>query len=155
VLGLLAVLIPQAPTAASRAVVAAVAVVLATYDLRVASVQLPQRRALIPQDVFLRSRTLGFLRFGLEFGSGARTYITSAAPYAVAALVLGATDGALPGLLMGAAFGLGRALAPLQAVVADEVHWSADVSRTSRFTERAGSTVVAAAAAWLAVLTAR
>jgi hypothetical protein len=155
VLGLVAVLIPWSPTLGSAALAAAVAAGLAVYDLRVPAVELPQRRALIPQEVFLRSRMLGFVRFGLEFGSGVRTYVTSAAPYGVAALVLGSTGGVLPGLLMGASFGLGRALAPAQAVVADEVHWASDVSRTSRFTERTGSVVVAAAAAWLVALAPR
>jgi hypothetical protein len=137
----------------SIGVAAVLAVGLAAYDLQVPSVELPQRRSLIPQEVFLRSREVGFLRFGLEFGSGVRTYVTSAAPYAVVVLLLFATDGPLAGLLLGACFGLGRALAPLQALAADEALWAADVSRTSRFTERAGSVVVAAAAVWLAVST--
>lgn len=146
-------MLPWTPTAVSVGVAAVAAVGLATYDLQVPSVELPQRRSLIPQEVFLRSREAGFLRFGLEFGSGVRTYVTSAAPYAVALLVVGATDGPLAGLLMGACFGLGRALAPLQALAADEALWASDVARTSRFTERAGSVVVAAAAIWLAVVT--
>jgi hypothetical protein len=145
--------LPWTPTTPSVGVVAVLAVGLASYDLQVPSVELPQRRSLIPQEVFLRSREAGFLRFGLEFGSGVRTYVTSAAPYAVVAVVLGATDGPLPGLLIGACFGMGRALAPLQALFADEALWAADVARTSRFTERAGSVVVAAAAVWLAVVT--
>ncbi|HVN13202.1 MAG TPA: hypothetical protein VMT69_13990 [Kineosporiaceae bacterium] len=139
----------------STGLAAAVVVALAVYDLSVATVQLPQRRALIPQEVFLRSPALGFARFGVEFGSGVRTYVTSAAPYGVVVLVLGTTDGPTAGLLIGACFGLGRALAPLQAVVADEVRWSADVAATSRFTERAGSVVVAAVAVWTAVLALR
>ena len=146
-------MLPWTPTAVSVGAVAVAAIGLATYDLQVPSVELPQRRSLIPQEVFLRSREAGFLRFGLEFGSGVRTYVTSAAPYAVVALVIGVTDGPLAGLLLGACFGLGRALAPLQALAADEARWAADVARTSRFTERAGSVVVAAAAAWLAVVT--
>jgi hypothetical protein len=152
-LGLLATVLPWTPSTLSVAAAAVAAVGFAAYDLQVPSVELPQRRALIPQEVFLRSREVGFLRFGLEFGSGARTYVTSAAPYAVVVLVLGMTDGALPGLLMGACFGLGRSLAPLQALVADDGLWAVDVGSTSRFTERAGSVVVAGAAAWIAVVT--
>jgi hypothetical protein len=112
-------------------------------------VALPQRRSLIPQEVFLRSRAAGFLRFGLEFGSGVRTYVTSAAPYGVVALVLLATDGALPGLLGGLMFGLGRAVAPLQAIAADESRWSADLTGVSRLLERSGAVVVAAVAVLL------
>src|SRR4051794_9695219 len=92
-LGLVAAVLPWTPTAVSVGIVAVLAIGLAGYDLRVPAVELPQRRSLIPQEVFLRSRELGFVRFGLEFGSGVRTYVTSAAPYALVAVVLGATDG--------------------------------------------------------------
>ena len=112
---------------------------------------LPQRRSLIPQEVFLSSPWAGFVRFGLEFGSGVRTYVTSAAPYAVVALVLLATDGALPGLLAGLSFGLGRSVAPLQAIWADETRWSRDLGGVSRLLERSGSVVVAAVAVLLFV----
>jgi hypothetical protein len=151
-LGLVAALVPWSPTAGSAALAAMAAVALAAYDLRVPSVELPQRRALIPQEVFVRGPALGFVRFGLEFGSGARTYVTSAAPYAVVALVLGAAGDVLPALLMGAAFGAGRSLAPLQALAADEVSWARGVAATARVTERAGSVVVAVIAVWVAAL---
>jgi hypothetical protein len=151
-LGLLAVLLPLTPTRGAVALAALAAVVLAAHDLRVAAVALPQRRSLIPQEVFLRSPAVGFVRFGLEFGSGLRTYVTSAAPYAVVALVLLTTEGALAGLLAGASFGLGRSVAPLQAVAADEAHWSADLAAVSRTLERAGSLAVAGVAVGLLVL---
>ena len=150
-LALVAVLVPLSPTRGSLLLAAAASVALAAYDLRVASVELPQRRSLIPQEVFLRSPALGFVRFGLEFGSGIRTYVTSGAPYAVVALVLGATDGVVPGALMGLAFGLGRALAPLQAVAGVERSWAGDVARVSRALERAASVVVALVAVVLAM----
>ena len=89
------------------------------------------------------------MRFGLEFGSGVRTYVTSAAPYAVVALLLAASDGVATGMLMGLAFGLGRALAPLQAVAGVKRYWAADVARVSRMVERAASVVVAVVAALL------
>ena len=66
-----------------------------------------------------------------------------AAPYAVALLVPAATDGVVTGMLVGLAFGSGRALAPLQAVAADDRHWARDVGRVSRVVERAASVVVA------------
>jgi cytochrome c biogenesis protein CcdA len=150
-LGLVAVLLPLSPTTGSLLLAAAASVALAVYDLRVASVELPQRRSLIPQEVFLRSPALGFVRFGLEFGSGVRTYVTSAAPYAVALLVLGATDGVVPGALMGLAFGLGRALTPLQAVAGVERSWAPDVARVSRTVERGASVLVAVVAVVLAI----
>ncbi len=154
-LGLLAVLLPVTPTRGSVAVAALAAVGLAAHDLRVPAVALPQRRSLIPQEVFLRSPAVGFVRFGLEFGSGVRTYVTSAAPYAAVALVLLATDGALPGLLAGLSFGLGRSVAPLQAVAADEARWSTDLAAVSRTLERAGSLAVAGVALGLLVLALR
>jgi hypothetical protein len=148
-LGLVGVLLPFSPTPASLALAAVTGIALAAYDLRARAVALPQRRALVPQEVFLRSTSAGFLRFGLEFGSGVRTYLPSAAPYAVVTLVLLATDGALPGLLAGLSFGLGRAVAPLQAVGADEARWSGDLTMVSRRLERAGSVAVAVVAVLL------
>lgn len=70
---------------------------------------LPQSRRLVPESVFRLGRHLGPLEFGLEMGTGARTYLPSGLPYAgaVAVLLLGSVPAAL---CAGAGFGLGRAL---------------------------------------------
>jgi hypothetical protein len=153
--GLLAELVPWSPSSGSAAIAAVLAISLAVHDLTAKKVRLPQRGTLIPQEVFFRSRSLGFLRFGVEFGSGVRTLIPSASSYILVVwmLVLPVSFGqALAG---GLAFGIGRSIGPLQAVFADERHWSSDLAGTSRLVERFGSvlavvgtTVVAVATTW-------
>jgi hypothetical protein len=145
-LGLGAALLPATPSTATALLAAGAAIALAVYDLIVSEANLPQRRSLIPQDVFFQSRRLGFVRFGLEFGSGIRTFVTSASPYAVIGLLIGTSESFGQALAMGLAFGVGRAIGPLQALFAHEVHWSADVSRFARLVERLGTCLVAVVA---------
>jgi hypothetical protein len=70
---------------------------------------LPQNRRLVPESVFRLGRHVGPLAFGIEMGTGARTYLPSALPYGagVAVLLLASAPAAL---CAGAGFGLGRAL---------------------------------------------
>jgi hypothetical protein len=70
---------------------------------------LPENKRLVPETVFRLGRHLGPLQFGLEMGTGARTYLPSGLPYIGAVAVL--LTASLPlGLCAGAGFGLGRAL---------------------------------------------
>jgi hypothetical protein len=77
---------------------------------------LPESRRQIPAEVFGGGLVRGAYRFGLELGTGFRTYVPSPAPYVVLlTLLLGQlTLGAA--LVIGLGFGLGRAL-PLMAQV--------------------------------------
>ncbi|HEY6740157.1 MAG TPA: hypothetical protein VI076_15040 [Actinopolymorphaceae bacterium] len=92
-------------------VVIAAAAVL--RDLGVIDVPMPQNARQIPQDVLHRHLVRGSLQFGFELGTGVRTYISSSAPYAVAAIALLSTPGLLIAWAVGAGFGLGRAATPL------------------------------------------
>jgi hypothetical protein len=139
-------LLPWTPSAGAAVIAAALAVSLASYDLMISRVNLPQRRSLIPQEVFLRGHILGFLRFGIEFGSGVRTFVTSASPYVLLVTLLGVPASFSQVVAVGIAFGVGRSVGPLQAMVADDVYWSRDLARTSRLLERTGSALAAAVA---------
>lgn len=150
-IGLLAALLPWTPSSGSVLVVAVIAIALAVYDLCVKKVNLPQRRELIPQEVFFRSHAFGFLRFGLEFGSGVRTFVTSASPYILIAVMLGQSASFTEVVLIGAAFGFGRSIGPLQALLADDRFWSQDLTSTSRLVERLGSVLAAVVSVTLAV----
>jgi hypothetical protein len=81
-------------------------------------IRLPEARRQIPAEVFGGSLTRGAYRFGLELGTGVRTYVPSPAPYILAAALLltRPTLGATLAAALG--FGLGRA-APLLVRVAD------------------------------------
>lgn len=150
VVGLLVELVPWAPTLPSAAVAALLAVSLAVYDMTATKVRLPQRGTLIPQEVFFRSHARGFLRFGIEFGSGVRTLIPSASSYILVVWMLVLPTSFIDAVTAGLTFGAGRSIGPLQAVFADDRHWSSDLARTARMVERFGS-VMAAVLAIVAV----
>ncbi|MBP2474636.1 hypothetical protein JOF53_003508 [Crossiella equi] len=83
-------------------------VVLLAREFGLVSFPLPQNARLVPETVFRHGRVFGPLQFGLEMGTGMRTYVTSGLPYA--ALVLVALfSSPLDALLAGLAFGAGRA----------------------------------------------
>jgi hypothetical protein len=70
---------------------------------------LPENRRLVPESVLRLGRHLGPLQFGLEMGTGARTYLPGGLPYAGAVAVL--LTASVPAALgAGLGFGLGRAL---------------------------------------------
>jgi len=71
--------------------------------------KLPQNARLVPQSVFRHGRFFGPLQFGLEMGTGVRTYVTSGLPYAALVLVLLIAEPA-GAVAAGVAFGLGRSL---------------------------------------------
>jgi hypothetical protein len=79
------------------------------------STRLPETRRLVPATVFRLGRHLGPLQFGLEMGTGARTYLPSGLPYVGAVAVL-LTASASLALCAGAGFGLGRALMTLSSM---------------------------------------
>lgn len=97
------------PEPVRPAVVAAALGAVLLKEAGVLRITLPENRRLVPESVFRLGRHLGPLQFGIEMGTGARTYLPSGLPYAgaVAVLLLASAPGAL---CAGAGFGLGRAL---------------------------------------------
>jgi hypothetical protein len=91
------------------AVVGVALCAVALKEAGVLSFTLPENRRLVPESVFRFGRHLGPLQFGIEMGTGARTYLPSGLPYvgAVAVLLIASVPAALSA---GAGFGLGRAL---------------------------------------------
>lgn len=83
-------------------------VVLAAREFGLVRFPLPQNARLVPDTVFRHGRFFGPLQFGLEMGTGMRTYVPSSLPYALLILVAGLAD-PLTAIATGAAFGLGRA----------------------------------------------
>ena len=89
--------------------VAAVLCAVWLRDLGVLTFTLPENRRLVPESVLRLGRHIGPLQFGLEMGTGARTFLPSGLPYAgaVAVLLIASVPAAL---LAGIGFGLGRAM---------------------------------------------
>jgi hypothetical protein len=76
---------------------------------------LPEKRRLVPETVFVLGRHLGPLQFGLEMGTGVRTYLPTGLPYAAAVAVL--LFASVPAAVCaGAGFGLGRAMMTISAL---------------------------------------
>jgi hypothetical protein len=123
---------PMAPMW-SYLVLGVVCAVLFAHEIRLVRLRLPQRRRLVPITVFRFGPVFGALEFGIEMGSGLRTYVSSAAPYAVVAAALLTAD-SLDAVLAGIGFGLGRATMTTASVVSrDPDAWDrrwADGSRT-------------------------
>ena len=105
----------EVPTAALLVVGAAACGTALVSDLPRPAWRLPGGRRQVDEDWLTRYRGWVYgAGFGLQLGLGFVTIVTSAATYAL--LVLAAlSGGALPGLLVGLAFGLARAL-PILAV---------------------------------------
>jgi len=103
------------PPPARYAISLAVLGILLLREVGVLRFPLPQQRRLVPESVFRLGRHLGPLQFGIEMGTGARTYLPSGLPYvgAVAVLMTASTPLAL---CAGAGFGLGRALMTLSSL---------------------------------------
>ncbi|WP_377320686.1 hypothetical protein ACFJIY_16685 [Pimelobacter simplex] len=93
-------------------VAGAVAVVLGVvllHELGALHLRLPQNARQVPERIAEAGPRFGALQFGLEMGTGMRTFLTSAAPYALLALVaLVASPWEF--VAAGAGFGGGRAL---------------------------------------------
>lgn len=141
VLGVFSGLLSPLPDDVARWVFVGVAAVLLGMDLIQRQLRLPQRSVLIPQDVFARGMGRGALRFGIEYGSGFRTLVPSAASYVLAVFVLLAGLPFWWALLIGAVFGFSRSLPVLQYVFLGRPGWQRFLSSHTRVLERVGSVV--------------
>jgi hypothetical protein len=132
--------------------VAAALVAVLLRERGMLSFPLPENRRLVPESVFRLGRHLGPFQFGLEMGTGARTYLPSRLPYvgAIAVLLAASVPAAL---LAGAGFGLGRALMTTSALrfAADEA-WHAEWVRHGRVLARVTAAAFGTALAVLAAL---
>lgn len=100
------------PEVARHGVVAAAAAAAVLRDAGVVRFPLPQNARQVPQTVLAADIARGSLQFGFEMGTGVRTYVSSAVPYAlVVALVLTAPPLGTA-VAAGVGFGLGRAATP-------------------------------------------
>lgn len=151
-LGVLSGLLSPIPWPWRAGAFGVLAVVLTVLDLRRMVLGLPQRKELIPQEVFARGMGRGGFRFGVEYGCGFRTLVPSAASYVAGLFILLA---ALPlgwAALLGAAFGASRSLAVLQYILLGRPGWQLFLSSHTRWLERAGTVVTSLLLAWVVVL---
>lgn len=83
--------------------------VIAAREFGVVQFRLPQNARLVPATVFRHGPFWGPFEFGLEMGTGVRTYVTSGLPY-VLVPAIAFFAGWPAALVAGVGFGLGRML---------------------------------------------
>ena len=118
------------PEAAAAGIAVSAAVLGLARDIGVVSFPLPENRRLVPQEVFHRGRELGALRFGIEMGTGVRTYVPSTTPYVLCVALIVFAPGFVGGVLPAAlGFAAGRATVPWSRVIArHEERWDRRLS---------------------------
>jgi hypothetical protein len=130
-------------------VVAAAAVAVVLRESGVLRFTLPENRRLVPETVFRLGRFLGPYQFGIEMGSGVRTYLPTGLPYvaAVAVLLLATPSTAVAA---GAGFSIGRSLMTVSNLrYSDDNGWDDEWSAHQRTVK---PLLLAAFAASLAVI---
>ncbi len=90
-------------------------VLLMLHTAGVLCLDLPQRKYQIPRETFGPSPARAAFRFSFELGTGMRTYITAASPYAIATLILlhspnGLQDAAASAAAAAVGYGTGRSI---------------------------------------------
>ncbi len=100
---------PAVPAVVLTVVVVACFAVMAIREFGWISFAMPQNARLVPESVFRHGRFFGPLQFGLEMGTGVRTYVTSGLPY-VAAVLVALAASPVAAVAAGVGFGVGRAL---------------------------------------------
>lgn len=96
------------------------------HALGVFRLRLPENRRQIPSSV-LRRGLRGFAQFGFELGTGARTFLPSPLPIALALMILLGLTSLSDALVLGFAFGLGRSVVVIGAYRA-KPNWDVDFS---------------------------
>ncbi|WP_418062697.1 hypothetical protein [Pimelobacter simplex] len=124
---------------ASSPLVAVLVGVLALREIGLLTFRLPENRRLVPETVFRLGDFFGPFQFGLEMGSGVRTYVSSSLPYML--LLVGLWSGRPADLWVAAVgFAAGRYVTTLLSVASGEAsRWDASYRAQVRL-HRAGLT---------------
>jgi len=120
------------PQTARLVLLGLVTAVALACDVRVLPFRMPQNSRLVPSTILARSDGTGALQFGFEMGTGLRTFMPTHLPYVlVGVALLGAEWWLSP--LLGACFGVGRALMVRLAVASgDATTWHSSFVRHRR-----------------------
>lgn len=115
----------------SRAfLVVVVASIAFLRDAGVVRLELPQNTRQVPRSVFDKGALRSTFQFGLELGTGVRTYISQSAPYVLAVSILLLSSSGVEALAAGLGFGTGRAVMPiLRYLSRDREVWDNSLGR--------------------------
>lgn len=131
--------LPRTPVSVGVILLASILLVSEASSVRV---RLPQAARQLSELIFLNDWRISALRFGVEYGTGCRTYITSNAPYI---LLLGLV--VMPvtvsySVAIGMAFGFGRSISLLQYIMRRKSNWQKAVIAQSHILGKFGSLAV-------------
>lgn len=109
-----------------------VALVTTMHDMGVISLKLPQNARQVPEIVTRSGPRSGAFQFGVEMGTGARTFLTSALPFVpLVYVLLGASW--TEAVCIGLGFGLGRAIVPaVRSIAENDDSWSGRFESSQR-----------------------
>lgn len=149
-LAVLAGLVSPLPVAWRAGLALCLLGLLALHEARILCLDLPQRAWQIPREVFFENPVRAAGKFAFELGTGVRTYITTAAPYGLAVVLVLTPGAATAAALLGAVgaalgYGLGRAWIVLGQVARKRVavDHPAGWLRAASWVSLASSTLVA------------
>ena len=133
-LAVLGALVPWSPSpGVAAAGVAVFFCVALARDRRLIRIRMPENRRQVRQTVLRLRPVVGDVMFGFELGTGARTFVPASAPYAVALTVIVMAE-AVPAMIVGAGFGLGRGLVVVDRVLhKDRNEWDQTMKRFERW----------------------
>lgn len=131
--------------------VLAMAAMSTAVDFGWVRIRLPQNARQVPQAVFNRGPYVGAVQFGLELGTGVRTYLTAAAPLTlgVAAVLVG---GMVEAVVAGTAFGAGRGVMTIDRFLSGSPHnWDTQLESRLPLVVRMCATVTTASVVAIAL----
>lgn len=140
------------PDVLSAIIVIAFSLAAVTRDFRIVWFKLPQNDRQVPETLFAKGAVRSSFQFGFELGTGVRTKVTTATPYVAALAVMLYSPEMWTTVLVGAGFGLGRAVMPtLRYTSWDRVAWDTRLLDRTRWLVRSTSLAALASVSWLAV----
>lgn len=100
-----------------------IAAVLVLHQLDILKLRMPMNGRLVPSTVFRLGPVFGPLQFGIEMGTGARTFVSSSSPYVLVAAVFLWSEPA-QAFAVAHGFAVGRAAMTVASVTsADSTRW--------------------------------
>lgn len=108
------------PAVGSRVLLLCTVMVLLLRDLGVIRFWLPENHRQVPQSVLRKPGLQPAFQFGVELGTGVRTYVPSAAPYTVALTIVLLASAWPVAITAAGGFALGRAAMPATRLLSSD-----------------------------------
>jgi hypothetical protein len=136
--------VPRIPRYTSILVVLILALVGLLRDAQYIRIPLPQAKRQVPPTILVDPARFAAFKFGLELGTGVRTYVTASAPYVAVVMAVLLQIEVADAVTMGVCFGLARGFVVFErAYSKDPFAWDERL-RSLKFTFARTSLIAAA-----------